>query len=100
MVGVLSVLKESAGVMEKLILGIDFGTDSVRTVVISAETGKELANEVAHYSRWSQGRYCDPGKNQFRQHPLDYTEGLEGSQFVIRNPNAVTTCGCGSSFST
>jgi len=30
---------------------------------------------------------------------IDYTEGLEGEQFVIRNPNAVTTCGCGSSFS-
>lgn len=31
---------------------------------------------------------------------IDYTEGLEGAQFVIRNPNATTTCGCGSSFST
>jgi iron-sulfur cluster insertion protein len=30
---------------------------------------------------------------------IDYTEGIEGSQFVIRNPNATTTCGCGSSFS-
>ncbi len=30
---------------------------------------------------------------------IDYTEGLEGAQFVIRNPNATTTCGCGSSFS-
>lgn len=30
---------------------------------------------------------------------IDYTEGLSGSQFVIRNPNAQTTCGCGSSFS-
>ena len=30
---------------------------------------------------------------------IDYSEGLEGAQFVIRNPNAVTTCGCGSSFS-
>jgi iron-sulfur cluster insertion protein len=30
---------------------------------------------------------------------IDYTEGLSGSQFVIRNPNATTTCGCGSSFS-
>jgi iron-sulfur cluster insertion protein len=30
---------------------------------------------------------------------IDYTEGLEGSHFVIRNPNATTTCGCGSSFS-
>ena len=30
---------------------------------------------------------------------IDYSEGIEGSQFVIRNPNASTTCGCGSSFS-
>src|SRR6516225_6819028 len=30
---------------------------------------------------------------------IDYTEGLEGAQFVIKNPNAQTTCGCGSSFS-
>ena len=29
---------------------------------------------------------------------IDYREGLDGAQFVIRNPNAVTTCGCGSSF--
>ena len=31
---------------------------------------------------------------------IDYKEGLEGAQFVIKNPNATTTCGCGSSFST
>lgn len=31
---------------------------------------------------------------------VDYSEGLQGAQFVIRNPNAKTTCGCGSSFST
>ena len=31
---------------------------------------------------------------------IDYKEDLEGAQFVIRNPNATTTCGCGSSFST
>lgn len=30
---------------------------------------------------------------------IDYSEGLHGSQFVIRNPNATSTCGCGSSFS-
>jgi len=30
---------------------------------------------------------------------VDYTEGLEGSRFIINNPNAVTTCGCGASFS-
>ena len=31
---------------------------------------------------------------------IDYTEGLEGAQFVIKNPNAASTCGCGSSFTT
>jgi len=42
----------------------------------------------------------DPMSFQYLQGAeIDYTEGLEGAQFVIRNPNAVTTCGCGQSFS-
>ena len=62
---------------DRLVIGVDFGTDSVRAVVVDARTGKEEATDVAHYKRWSDGLYCDPGKNQFRQHPLDYIEGLE-----------------------
>ncbi len=65
--------------MDRLIIGMDFGTDSVRSVVINAENGKEEANEVARYKRWAAGKYCDPGKNRFRQHPLDYIEGMEAS---------------------
>jgi L-ribulokinase len=65
--------------MNRLIIGMDFGTDSVRSVVINAENGKEEANEVALYKRWAAGAYCDPGKNSFRQHPLDYIEGMEAS---------------------
>ena len=64
---------------EALIIGMDFGTDSVRAVVIDASAGRELANEVAWYRRWSAGKYCDPAGNQFRQHPLDYIEGMEAS---------------------
>ncbi len=42
----------------------------------------------------------DPMSFQYLQgSELDYVEGLQGSQFVVRNPNATTTCGCGSSFS-
>jgi iron-sulfur cluster insertion protein len=42
----------------------------------------------------------DPMSFQYLQgSELDYVEGLQGAQFVIRNPNATTTCGCGSSFS-
>jgi L-ribulokinase len=62
---------------EKYVIGIDYGTDSVRALVINAGSGKEEASEVAYYPRWAEGQYCDPGKYQFRQHPLDYIEGLE-----------------------
>ena len=64
---------------DSVIVGMDFGTDSVRSVVIDAQTGKELANEVAYYRRWAAGKYCDPARNMFRQHPLDYIEGMEAS---------------------
>jgi L-ribulokinase len=64
---------------DALILGVDFGTDSVRTVVIDAADGKELASAVALYPRWAKGLYCDPSKNRFRQHPLDVVEGLTQS---------------------
>ena len=59
------------------ILGLDFGTDSVRAVVVNAQSGKEEANQVAYYKRWMKGHYCDPAKNQFRQHPQDYIDSME-----------------------
>ncbi len=65
--------------MGRLIIGIDYGTDSVRSVIIDAENGKELANEVTYYKRWAAGMFSSPAKNVFRQHPLDYVEGLEDS---------------------
>ena len=65
--------------MEKLVIGIDYGSDSARAVVVEASTGRRLGTGVWEYSRWSRGLYCDPGKNVFRQHPLDYLEALEKS---------------------
>ncbi|WP_197901555.1 ribulokinase [Rhodocytophaga rosea] len=59
------------------VIGVDFGTDSVRALVIDATNGKEMATAVHYYSRWKQGKYCNPTESQFRQHPLDYLEGLE-----------------------
>jgi L-ribulokinase len=59
------------------ILGLDFGTDSVRAVIVNAKDGKEEANQVAYFKRWLKGQYCDPARNQFRQHPQDYIESME-----------------------
>src|SRR5690625_98068 len=62
---------------EHYVIGIDFGTDSVRAIINCADNGIEVASSVCYYERWKKGLYCDPVKNQFRQHPLDYMEGLE-----------------------
>ncbi|MGC8803128.1 MAG: ribulokinase [Bacteroidales bacterium] len=65
--------------MAKFTLGIDYGTDSVRTVIVNTENGEIVSTAVAEYKRWKEGKYCVPAKNQFRQHPLDYIESLEES---------------------
>ncbi|MGN6264345.1 MAG: ribulokinase [Ginsengibacter sp.] len=62
---------------QKFVIGVDYGTDSVRSVIVNAMNGEEVASSVFAYPRWKQGLYCNPARNQFRQHPLDYVEGLE-----------------------
>lgn len=63
--------------MEKIVIGIDYGTDSCRGIALNCSTGKELSSFTSYYSRWQKGLYCDPTFNQYRQHPKDYIESFE-----------------------
>jgi len=60
----------------KYVIGVDYGTDSCRVLVVDVSDGKELATAVKHYPRWANDLYCAPASNQYRQHPLDYIETL------------------------
>lgn len=63
----------------KYTIGLDYGSDSCRAVIIDVNNGAEIASAVKYYPRWKEGKYCDPLKNRYRQHPLDYVECLEAS---------------------
>lgn len=68
------------GYMSKAyVIGVDFGTDSVRAALVDAANGEEIVSSVFNYPRWEKGLYCAPQQNRFRQHPLDYVEGLEAT---------------------
>ena len=78
----------------KYTIGIDYGTDSVRALVVDAHTGECIATAAHYYERWAKNQFCNSATSQFRQHPLDYLEGLENavrqalaglSENIIRN---------------
>lgn len=84
---------------QKFIIGIDFGTDSCRALVVDASTGKEIATHTAFYPRWKQDLYCDPAQNQYRQHPQDYidsfTEVIRGAVSAMSEEQIQSITGIG-----
>jgi L-ribulokinase len=75
--------------MKNYVIGLDYGSDSVRAVLIDADNGKELSASVHYYARWVAGKYCQPESNQFRQHPLDHIEGLENTIKAVMQESGV-----------
>lgn len=63
--------------MPVYVLGLDYGTDSVRALLVDTHSGQEVASHVVYYSLWKKGLYCQPAQDQFRQHPQDYLDSLE-----------------------
>ncbi|MDR1720070.1 MAG: ribulokinase [Dysgonamonadaceae bacterium] len=58
------------------VIGMDFGTDSCRALIMDVAEGAEIATAVKYYPRWAKGLYCSPKDNQYRQHPSDYIETM------------------------
>ncbi len=67
---------------DSFVIGVDYGTDSVRSVIVDTSNGNEVSASTFYYPRWRDGLFCNPVLQQFRQHPLDYVEGLE---FTIKD---------------
>ncbi|MBZ9629525.1 ribulokinase [Salegentibacter sp. LM13S] len=79
--------------MKKYVIGLDYGTDSVRAVLVDTGSGEELATNTYHYPRWAEKKYCDAAANQFRQHPADHIEGLEKTIKTVIEKSGVEASG-------
>jgi len=75
--------------MKTYVIGLDYGTDSVRAILLDAESGEELASDMFLYPRWKEQEFCDASLNRFRQHPLDHIEGLERTIKGVINKSKV-----------
>ena len=75
---------------ETYVIGIDYGTDSVRALLADAATGETIADSVFSYPRWGRQEYCSPAEARFRQHPQDYLDGLRHviGEVVAARPDA------------
>lgn len=84
------------------VIGVDFGTDSCRAVVVDATDGSLVTEALCKYPRWAKGLYCDPAADRYRQHPLDYLEAFSDviREVVARSGPDVVSRLAGISFDT
>ena len=63
--------------MDKLVIGVDFGSDSARATLVRTDDGATVRTAACPYRRWAAGLYSSAVETRFRQHPLDYGEALK-----------------------
>ncbi|MDR3117825.1 MAG: ribulokinase [Mediterranea sp.] len=78
---------------DKFVIGLDYGSDSARAVIVNAATGEILSTAVKNYPRWTKGLYCDPVASRYRQHPQDYIDVLVESVRDALNSAPAGTAG-------
>ncbi len=61
---------------ESYVIGVDYGTDSARAILLNARSGAVLESCTCPYLRWKRGLYSDASESRFRHHPLDYQNAL------------------------
>ena len=65
--------------MGAYVIGLDYGTDSVRAVLLDTLNGEQLATSVHYYQRWKSLAYCNPIENQWS--PIDFQWNLIEKQW-------------------
>lgn len=67
---------------KRYVIGVDYGTDSCRAILLDSVDGRRIAESLCNYPRWMKGLYCAPLEDRYRQHPQDY---IDTFKTVIRN---------------
>lgn len=80
---------------KRYVIGIDFGSDSARALLLDSANGTKLAEASSLYPRWGKKKYCNEELAQYRQHPQDYIDALESvlGSLVTQVDSAVTKKG-------
>lgn len=78
----------------KIVIGVDFGSDSVRAIAANAVDGEILASSSSPYIMWATGKFCNPRENRYRQHPADHIEAFtECIRDIAEKIDAEKVCG-------
>ncbi|WP_432452418.1 ribulokinase [Agarivorans sp. QJM3NY_29] len=64
---------------QRYVIGLDFGSDSVRALIIGTDDGQEVGTSVSEYPRWMKGLYSKAEVSQFRHHPQDYIDAMSAA---------------------